>query len=77
MTLVDRILDALYALYLDGAFEEQFGESLLFEFGDGALSYLSDCHNSRAGGATIETGENYSISNIMCDATTHGETVGF
>ena len=75
MTMIDRILDAIYEKYLSGEFNEEIGEYELFDFGNGALSYLEDCHNSKAT-VTIETGKEYSISNIISDTTSHGEQVG-
>lgn len=75
MTLIDRILDAIYEKYLSREFDKEIGEYELFDFGNGALLYLDDCHNSKAA-VTIETGKEYSISNIISDATSHGEQVG-
>lgn len=76
MTLVDRILEMMYQAYLEREFDEELGESELFDFGDGGLSYLSDCQDSDIW-ITLKSGKKYSLSDIISDATAHGEQFGF
>lgn len=76
MTLIDRILETMYQACLEDAFNEELGNYSLFEFGDGALSYLEDCQNSDIW-ITLKSGKKHSIPDIISDATSHGEEVGF
>ena len=80
--MVDKILDAIYQAYLEEAFKEQLGKSSAFKFED-SMSYLDYLCNSdmriiigtKKGNSVLN--EEYLISNIIGNAVTHGEEVGF
>lgn len=83
MTLVDRILEMMYQALVEGAFDEELGNYPLYEYKSGTFSRLKEFYNSdiqvtlpiEKENSTIN--EKHYISNIITDATGHGQEIGF